>query len=70
MDQELNLLTRGQVARRLGCSIRQVGRLAAIGVIPAACRLGPQLRRWRSMDIDEFVLNGCKPVSPAMSEEK
>ncbi|WP_368411312.1 helix-turn-helix transcriptional regulator [Paludisphaera mucosa] len=48
------LLDGREVARRLGCSLRSVYRLADDGIIPRGFKLGA-LRRWSASGIDHFI---------------
>jgi excisionase family DNA binding protein len=49
------------VARLLGCSTRNVYRLAGAGRMPAPVKLGA-LVRWRRQALEEWVAGGCRPV--------
>jgi excisionase family DNA binding protein len=49
------------VADLLGCSPRHVARLADTGKLPASIKLGA-LTRWRRVDLDRWIADGCKPV--------
>jgi len=61
LDAPRVLLDAKQVAARLGCSWRTVYRLADSGDLPFGVKLGA-LRRWDSVEIDQFIASGCKPV--------
>ena len=52
------LLRVGDVAVRLGISIRQVWKLLACGRLPAPLHLGRAVR-WRAADISRFIALGC-----------
>ncbi len=54
-SQEPGALIDGrEVARRLGCSVRSVYRLADDEIIPRGFKLGA-LRRWSAAEIDHFI---------------
>ncbi|MFN3192214.1 MAG: helix-turn-helix transcriptional regulator [Aureliella sp.] len=57
-----SLLDVEDVAARLKCSSRSVRRLADAGKMPAPVRLGSMLR-WPIAVIDEWIGEGCPPVS-------
>jgi len=61
LDAPRVLLDAKQVAARLGCSWRTVYRLADSGDLPFGVKLGA-LRRWDSVEIDQFIATGCKPI--------
>lgn len=61
-------LTAQALATRLCCSERHIYRLAARGALPTPVRLGG-LVRWRSVDIDRWIEEGC-PASPARASQK
>ena len=54
----LLLLSAGQVAEILGCSIRHVYRLADGGRMPSPLRLGA-LVRWSRASIERWIAEGC-----------
>lgn len=49
------------IAKKLACSERTVYRLADAGQMPWGLRLGA-LRRWRAVEFDQWVRDGCPPV--------
>jgi DNA-binding transcriptional MerR regulator len=49
------LLTPGEVAGRLRCSVRTVERYVEQGLLPEPIRLSPQKRLWRESDIQRFL---------------
>lgn len=49
------LLTPGEVAARLRCSIRTVERYVEQGLLPEPIRLSSQKRLWRESDIQKFL---------------
>jgi len=55
------LLTVGDVARLLRCSIRHVYRLADSGAMPRPVRLG-QLVRWSRPAVSDWIAAGCPAV--------
>ncbi|WP_169980904.1 helix-turn-helix transcriptional regulator [Tautonia rosea] len=55
------LIDADQVAAKLGMSKRQVFRAADAGTIPTGVKLG-RLRRWDEVDLDRFILDGCRPA--------
>ncbi len=52
------LLRVGEVAARLGISIRQTWKLLACANLPGPVRLGRAVR-WRAADISRFIELGC-----------
>lgn len=52
------------VAQKIAASTRHVRRLADAGRMPAPVKVG-RLLRWRTADVDGWILNGCKPVRDA-----
>jgi len=61
MENELRLLNVNEVAERLGCSTRQVYRLADAGKMPRPIKLGG-LVRWASESLDAWIADGCRPL--------
>jgi predicted DNA-binding transcriptional regulator AlpA len=55
-----HLIDAKEVARRLDCSSRHVLRMADAGLMPWGIKLGA-LRRWDSLEIEDFIAGGCKP---------
>ena len=55
------LLSVKQVAVMLGCSPRQVYRLADAGKMPRPIKLGA-LVRWIRSTLDTWIFDGCKSV--------
>jgi predicted DNA-binding transcriptional regulator AlpA len=49
------LLTPGEVASRLRCSVRTLQRYVDQGLLPEPIRLSPQKRLWRESDIQKFL---------------
>lgn len=54
----IELLTAGDLARRLRISIRQIRKLHSDALMPAPLRLG-RSARWRKMEIGEWLAAGC-----------
>lgn len=54
------LLNARQVADRLGCSWRTIYRLADAGRFPIGRKVGA-LRRWSSIEVDEFIAGRWTP---------
>jgi prophage regulatory protein len=52
------LLEKRQVARLIGCSVRQVSRLVASGRMPPPVRLGG-LVRWSRTVVEAWIAEGC-----------
>ena len=52
------LLTAGDLAKRLRISIRQVRKLHSEALVPAPVRLG-RSARWRSREIGEWIQANC-----------
>ena len=52
------LLTAGDLARRLRVSIRQVRKLHAEALLPTPVRIGRSVR-WRSGEFAEWIAAGC-----------
>jgi prophage regulatory protein len=61
VEENLGLLTVGDVARRLRISRRTVWRWSAAGRLPAPLRLGPQCTRWRAAEIQRYV-DALRPI--------
>ena len=60
-----DLVTIRTVAAMLGeCSIRHVRRLADSGRMPAPVKLGA-LIRFRRVEIEQWIANGCRPIRSA-----
>jgi excisionase family DNA binding protein len=53
------------VTALLGCSPRNVYRLADRGAMPSPIKLGAALVRWRRQDLDAWLAGGCRPVRQA-----
>ena len=64
-DDSTELLTAGDLARRLRVSLRQVRRLNKSGAVPAPLKIG-QCVRWHSDEIDRWLKDGA----PARSERE
>jgi len=62
----LELIDGYQLASLLRCSTRHVHRLARSRRMPSPLRLGTALR-WRRIDIDQWINQGC-PAGPTASE--
>lgn len=58
------LLSVGDVAEKLNCSPRHVRRLADRGAMPRPVRVG-RLVRWRSADIEQWIVEGCPAAGRA-----
>ena len=56
--EDPQLLTQGDLARRLRISIRQTRKLKAEGSLPNAIRLGRSIR-WRASEIAQWIEAGC-----------
>jgi predicted DNA-binding transcriptional regulator AlpA len=56
------LLNVNKVAEMIDCSPRHVYRLEADGKMPRGLRLGA-LVRWPSNAIEDWIANGCRPIS-------
>ena len=52
------LLTAGDLARRLRVSLRQVWKLHSEALLPGSIRLG-RSKRWRVSEITQWVARGC-----------
>lgn len=57
-EDPTELLTAGDLARRLRVSIRQIRKLHAEALLPAPIRLGRSVR-WRSGEIANWIATGC-----------
>jgi len=55
---ETIMLTVGQVARMLNCSVRTVYRLTDSGGMPGSVKLGA-LARWPRAAVEKWVAQGC-----------
>ena len=55
---EVNLLTAGDLARRLRVSLRQVRKLHSEALVPAPVRLG-RSARWRGSEVGKWIEAGC-----------
>jgi len=51
------------VAKMLSCSTRSISRLTETGKIPAPVRVG-SLKRWRKVEIEAWIEQGCPRVRP------
>ncbi len=54
----VELMTAGDLAKRLRISIRQVRKLHSEALVPAPVKLG-RSARWRTTEIGEWVAAGC-----------
>lgn len=54
------LMSADEVASVLGCSRRHVYRLSDGGYMPSPVKLGA-LARWRTDEINDWIISGCKP---------
>ena len=64
------LLTIGDVAEILGCSVQTVRRMAADGRLPPPRRFGRRTLRWRASTIDAWLADApeaepAPPITPA-----
>ncbi len=57
----MELIDVRKVAALLGCSPRNVSRMADMGRMPAPLKLG-NLTRWRRDELAQWIADGCKPV--------
>lgn len=55
---EQKLIKAQYVADLLGCSARHVCRMAEMGKMPAAIRVG-RIVRWNQQEIHEWIAAGC-----------
>ena len=55
---DVNLLTAGDLARRLRVSLRQVRKLHSEALVPAPVRLGRSVR-WRGSEVGKWIEAGC-----------
>ncbi len=57
-DVPAGLLAVNDVARLIGCSPRNIHRLADSGKMPRPLKIG-RLIRWRRLDLDAWLAAGC-----------
>jgi excisionase family DNA binding protein len=60
MSKPAVMLTVADVAAMLACSTKTVYRLVDRGAIPRPVRLGGLLR-WRRVQIEQWIADGCMP---------
>ena len=58
--EDVNLLTAGDLARRLKVSLRQVYRLDKSGSLPTSLKIGRCIR-WAPAEIDRWLKAGAPP---------
>lgn len=64
LDSPATLLDVKQVAAMLCCSARHVYRMSDAGAMPRPRHVGA-LVRWCRSEIEQWVLDGCKPIRVA-----
>ncbi len=56
--EDVELLTAGDLAKRLRVSLRQVRKLHSEALVPAPVRLGRSVR-WRGSEVGKWIEAGC-----------
>lgn len=62
ISEAAELLSVKQVATLLGCIARDVTRMADRGAMPRPLKLGYVLIRWKRVDVEKWLANGCPRI--------